>query len=132
MLGDVEREAGLAHARPAGDDHQVAAVQAVADAVEIDEAGGHAGQQASRPLLELLERLVEDVGERHETALHRLLAEPLAEPEDRLLGVAQRLARVDAAVQAVAHDLAGRLDQPPPDRPLLDDLDVVVDAPDVG
>ena len=107
VLGHVEREAGLPHARPAGDDDQVPPVQPVADAVEVDEAARHAGEHGAGALLQLLQGGVEDLADRSEPAADRLLAEA----EDRLLGAAQRLLRVEAAVQAVADDLARRLDE---------------------
>ena len=66
--------------------------------------------------------------ERHETALDRLLAEL----ENRLLRLAQGLLRVETAVQAVARDVAADVDQPAPYRALLDDLDVRLEAPEVG
>ena len=48
------------------------------------------------------------------------------------LGVVERLLGVDPAVEAVAGDVAADVDQPPPDRALLDDLDVVLEAAEVG
>src|SRR5262249_55451125 len=86
------------------------------DAVEIGEAGGDAGEQAPRPLFELLQRAVEDAREEHEATLDRLLAQT----EDRLLGAAERLLGRETTVQAVAHDLARRLDQPAADRALFE------------
>ena len=127
VLGDVQGEAGLAHAGAAGDDDQVPLVQPLGDAVEVDEAGRDAGEHAPRPLFDLLQRRVEDVAQQGEAALDRLLAEA----EDRLLGAPEGGLGVEPAVQAVADDLARRLDEAPADGALLDDLDVGVDAPDV-
>ncbi len=87
-----------------------------------------AEQPLARPLLEHLERLVEDLRQRHEAAPDRLLAER----HHRLLGARQRVRRVEAAVEAVARDLAADVDQPAPDRALLDDLDVVLEAAEIG
>ena len=56
VLRDVERKGGLAHARPAGDDDQVGRLQPGGHLVEVDEAGGHAGDQLLA-LVELLDRL---------------------------------------------------------------------------
>ncbi len=44
--GDRDRERGLAHARPAGQDHQVGRLQAAQLVVEVDQAGRHAGHPA--------------------------------------------------------------------------------------
>ena len=95
--------------------------------VVVDEPGRHAGEGGARVLLEHLEGLFDDAVERHEAPPDRLLAER----HDRRLGVVERLLRVDAAVEAVAGDIAADVDQPPPDRALLDDLDVVLEAPEV-
>src|SRR6185295_7666652 len=127
VLGDVERQAGLAHARARRDDDQVAAVQAVGDPVEVGEPCRDADQRRAGPLLELLERLVEDGRERDEAALDRLLAEP----EDRLLGAPERGGGLEPAVQAVFDDPRRGVDQPAADRALLDDLDVGVDPAEI-
>ncbi len=70
----------------------------------------------------------EDARERHEAAPDRLLAER----EHRLLGAAERGRRVDAAVEAVGGDPPAGVDQPAADRALLDDLDVGLEAAEVG
>ena len=71
---------------------------------------------------------VEDATEGDEAARHRFLAEA----EDRLLGLAQRLVGFEAAVERRAGDVAARLDEPAAERALFDDLDVGVDAAEVG
>ncbi len=78
-------------------------------------------------LLEHLEGLFDDAIERHEAAANRLLAER----HDGRLGAIQRPLGVDAAIQAVAGDVATDIDQPPPDGALLDDLDVVLEATEI-
>ena len=45
VLGDVQRERGLAHARPPGDDDEVARLQPRGHLVEVGEAGRHAGDR---------------------------------------------------------------------------------------
>ena len=55
VLADVERERGLAHARPSGDDDEVARLQAGGHPVEIAEAGRHAGDV--RRIVAVVERL---------------------------------------------------------------------------
>ena len=45
ILGDVHGERGLAHRRAAGDDDQVAGLQAGGHVVQIGEAGGDAGDR---------------------------------------------------------------------------------------
>jgi hypothetical protein len=100
----------------------------VGHAVEIGEAGRETDERAAGTLLDVLHRLVEHAPERHEAAGDGLLPEG----EDRLLGAAERLAGLEAAVEGGAGDVAARLDEPSPERPLLDDLDVGLDAPEVG
>ncbi len=119
---------GFAHARPSRDDDQVALVEAVGHAVEVGEAGGDADERAARSLLEILHCSVEDAAERHEAAGDGFLAET----EDRLLGLAERLVGLEAAVERRAGDVAAGLDEPAAQRALLDDLDVGVDAAEVG
>ena len=127
MLRDVQREAGLAHPRPAGEDDEVAPVETMGHLVEVDETGLQADQRLVGTFLDDLERLVGDAGERHEPPLERLLAQG----EDRLLGPSERPLRVEPAVEAVPGDVATDLDQAPSHRPLLDDLDVGLDPSEI-
>ena len=129
VLGDVEREAGLAHARPAGDDDQVAAVEAVGDAVEVDEAGGHADERRCRG------------APRGPPASRGRPAPSGTKPRWIASSPSPRIAcsaRPRAPVASRPPSRQSRmirprgLDQPPADRALLDDLDVGVDAAEVG
>ena len=68
VLRDVQDEAGLAHRRARGDEHEVGRLQARRHLVEIDEAGGHAGDQPL-VLLQLLDRreaALHEIAQRHE------------------------------------------------------------------
>ena len=54
VLGDVERERGLAHRRPRRQHDQVALLQAGGHAVEVVEAGAHAGDFLGAVLVQLV------------------------------------------------------------------------------
>jgi hypothetical protein len=84
VLGDVERERRLAHARAAGDDDEIARLQAGGLVVEVGEARGHAGD-----VLALVEQLLDLVHVGMDQILDRrepLLRAFLADLEDARLG----------------------------------------------
>ena len=66
--GEVERERALTHGGTCGDDHQLARVQAIGDAIEVGEPGRHTGERAVAvsDRLDLFERGIDQRLERHE------------------------------------------------------------------
>ena len=127
VLRDVEREAGLAHAGPAGDDDQGAAFEAVGHPSRSTKPDGmpvSAVPGRSSSIARVSSRIR---AERHEAAPDRLLAQR----QDRLLGRPARTAR-RARRRGSRGDVAADVDQPPAHRALLDDLDVGVEPAEVG
>ncbi len=131
VLADVQRERGLAHARPAGDDHEVALLQPGGHGVEIAVAGRHAGDVARvvaaveevDPLHHLREQLM-DVVEAAAGAGARL-----RDLEHLRLGLVEQLPDLLAgrAERAVGDVVADR-DELPHDRALAHDLGVAADV----
>ena len=121
--GHAEGEARLARCR-GGRRRRSARSAAGPDSelVEVDVAGGHAGDGLA-PLVELLEAvevLVEQVVEQR----HRVGDPPLGDLEHQRLGPVDGLGDVVGHVVAELGDLAGHADQPAEQRVLLDDLGV--------
>ena len=102
----AEPERRLAHARPRGDDDQVARLEAGRDAVDVAEAGRHAGDVRAG-LVELRDPLEALLQQRLDVAeLGRDAA--LGELEDDLLGPVDELLRLAGALPAEPRDLAAR------------------------
>ena len=126
VLGDVQHEARLAHRRPRRDDDQVAALEAARHRVEIDEAGGDAGDQLLlfEEQLDLGEALLDQVAHRHETGLEPVVGHR----EDRAFGLVENEVRLLVRAVRVGQDLVRRVDQIPQRRLFLDDPRVVLDV----
>ena len=126
VLADVQHQAGLAHRRAGGDDHQVAGLQAARLAVDVVEAGRDAGDVALvlEQLLDLREALLDQLAHRQEAGLDAIVGHR----EDRALGVVEDEVGFLVGLVGVREDLVGRVDQRPQRRLLLDDLRVVLDV----
>ena len=123
---DVQRERCLADRGAGRQDDQLAGLQALGERVELREVGGHAGDQllVLDALLEGVPPLADDRGD-----VADLRAAPLlADLEDRLLGLVDRLLDRGGVVEPEAAHLAARLDEPPPQRVGDDDVRVVAHA----
>ena len=125
---NVQGQARLAHPRPAGNDDQVARLETVRHAIEVDEAGAQAGEVVRRLLFELLDCLAVNLVERHEGSRHRLLTQL----HHGLLRAVQGVSRLETAVERRPVDRRAGIDQAPAQGPFLDDLDVGVDPAEVG
>ena len=126
VLRDVEDEAGLPHRRARRDEHQVGRLQPGGHLVEIDEAGGHAGDEPL-VLLQLLDRrkaALDQIAQRHETLADAVLGDL----EDRLFRPVQDHVRVFLGAVGLGEDAVGRVDQVPERRLFLDDPRVVLDV----
>ena len=111
VLGDAEREGGLAHAGTGGDDDHVARLQTADDAVEVDEAGGDADHPAAallggREALDALDHQFVGAGE---VAPHALLREAV----DQGLRVLEHHGGLALALDDHLLDLLPHLEQPP-------------------
>ena len=114
---DPEREARLAHRGARAHDREAGRLQAEQDVVEVREARRGPGDVALAPLLDPVDRLVQQLAERADA----LGVAALGDVEDHLLGrVDDRRDVVGRAVGEVG-DLAARADEAPQDRELLDD-----------
>ena len=108
---------------PAGDDDQVARLEARGHLVDVAEAGGRAGHLAARlvHLRDLLEALAHELVDALEAA-----ADPvLGEVEDHLLGPVDELRRLAGPVPAEPLDLLADDREAAQRRHLADDLRVV-------
>ena len=124
VLGDVQREARLAHRRPGREDDQVRALQPGGDAVEIAEprrdARDAARALARRELGDAHERVGEQLADRRE-----VLAVAVArEVVDDLLRLVDEVLDLARPVVAELRDLAARPDQPAQRRVRAHDLGV--------
>src|SRR5439155_9532709 len=83
VLGDVEREGRLSHARPARDDDEVRGLEPGGLEVELREPGRDAGDVllALVEALDVLEGVLEDLADRKRAALES----PLGQAEDPTL-----------------------------------------------
>ncbi len=130
MLGDVERERGLAHRRARRQHDQVARLQAGGHAVEVVEAGAHAGDVLGAVLVQL----VDAVDQLHDELVHALEALArarafLADVEDLALGLVEDLRdRPALRVEGVGGDLVARRDQLAQHRALAHDLGIAADV----
>jgi hypothetical protein len=131
VLGDVEREGGLAHRGAPGDDDQVAGLQARGLLVELGEAGGHAGDVRRVVLVvEVVDALVDAREDRRDAEQPLVLARAgLGDLEDLRLGLVEQLVHVLAGRgEGGLGDLGGDVREAPLHRALADELRV---APDV-
>jgi len=128
VLGHVEREARLAHARAARDDDEVAVLQARGHLVEVDEPGGLAGdrRRIAMQLVQAVHHVGEDV--RHLREAFGGAPPGLADLEDARLGLVEELARLAPlrAVRAVG-DRRADLGELAHDGALADDLGIAAD-----
>ena len=126
MLGDVQHQAGLPHRRAGGDDDQVARLHAARHAVQIHEAGRHAGDELLllEQLLDLRQALFDDLPHRDEA----LLGAVLRDREDRLLGFVEDRVGVVLGVPGPRRDGLARVNQRAQRGLLLDDPGVVLDV----
>ena len=120
VRGHAERERGLAHAGAAGDDDQVARLEARRHVVDVAEPGGRAGHLAARlvHLRDLLEALAHELVDALEAA-----ADPvLGEVEHHLLGSVDQLRRLARSIPAEPLDLLADDREAAQRRHLADDL----------
>ena len=126
VLRDVEHETRLAHRRPGGHEHQVGRLQPRGHLVQVDEPGGHTGDQAL-VLLQLLdgaEAALDEVAQRHEPG-----ADPvLCDRENRALRLIEQQVWLLLGLVRLDEDLVGRVDQIAQRRLFLDDPRVVLDV----
>ena len=131
VFADVHRERGLAHRRPARDDHEVAGLEPGGHAVQIGVAGGHAGHVgrvvAVVELLDAVDDLQQHVLQHRERALpaHALLGDV----QDLGLGLVEH--RLRAAAEGVVggvRDLARGGRKAAQDRALAHDVRVMADV----
>ena len=123
VLGEVEREAGLADRWAGGDEDEVRLLEARGHRVEVREAGADAADLAL-VLVEVVEPVVGGVEQRLRAARSR--ADPLlADREELLLGAVDDLADVAVVLVAEPGDPAGRADEVAQHALALDDAGVV-------
>ncbi len=132
VLRNVERECGLAHARPSRHDHEVARLQARRHLVEVSEPGRDAGDVAW--IVALVERVdaLDHLGEQRLDFAETLAAAcaGLGNREHVLLGLIEQVFR--RAAERIEHrigDAGADFRQPAHDRALAHDFGV---TPDVG
>jgi hypothetical protein len=112
----------LAHRRPAADHHEGAGLEAGQQVVEVDVAGGHAGDGVAPPV-ELLEPV--EVEAEQVLDLGRAVGDPaLVDVVDHRLGPVECLGHVFRHAVADLGDLAGHADEPAQQGVLLDDAGV--------
>ncbi len=130
VLGHVEAERCLAHRGPAGDDHEVAFLQAARHLVDVDEPGGQPGDDVLRlgELVDRPEALLDDLPHVDEA----LPDAALGDVEDRLLRPVEQLRRLVLALVAGLDDAVPGVDEVAEDRLLLDEAAPVLDAGDAG
>ena len=126
VLGDVQAERRLPHRGTRGDDDEVALLQAARHLVEVDEAGGDAGDElaALGELVDGAEALLDDLPDLDEA----LPDPPFRDVEDGLLGPVQQHGRLVLRLVRGVHDAVAGVDQVPEDRLLLDDARPVLDV----
>ena len=132
VLGDVEREARLAHRGPRGQDHEVRLLQARGLAIELAEAGRKARDAAAVAVLEQQREPVEGLVERLLDEREVLGRAVLRDLVDLLLGHVEQLARVARAVVAELGDLGADADQPAQHGHLAHDVGVAPGVRDDG
>ena len=130
VLGDVQREGGLADRRPGREDDEVRSLEPGGHPVELGEARRQAREHAlpAAGFLDDLEVAADDLPDRLETALDRALGDV----EDLAGGLAEQRLRVLVSREPLADDPLARADQPAQRRLFLDDARVMLDVADVG
>ena len=89
MVGDVQRQGRLAHARPGRQDDQFRVVETPGEGIQVGKAAGNARRPAMfQPLIDLRERLEENFVD----AAHLVGASAVVDGEDLLLGLGEHLA----------------------------------------
>jgi hypothetical protein len=130
MLGDVEREGGLAHRGTRRQHDQVARLETGGHAVHVVEARPYAGHLLGAVLVQLVDAIdqLDDELVHADEALAR--ARPfLADPEDLALGLVEDLRdRAPLRIERVGRDLVARRDQLAQHRALAHDLGVAADV----
>ena len=131
MLGDVERERRLAHARPAGDDDEIAPLQAGGALVQIVVAGRNAGDV--RRVVALIERFhpLHDAREQLLDVVESLLTPGtgLGNLEHFGLGLVEDLPDVLAGrVERRIGDFGAHFDQLSHDCAVANDLGIATDV----
>ena len=121
-MADAEGQRGLAGRRAGAEHEQGVGLQARQQLVEVEEAGGQAGDGLA-PLVELLEPVEVGVEQVVDLAMVSVTRR-WATSNTMRLGPVDDLG--DVVGQVVAHlgDLAGHADEPPQQRVLLDDAGV--------
>ena len=122
-LGDVEREARLAHRRPRGDHDEVGRLEAGGQRVEVRESGPDAADLAAvrMQVVEPVERLVEERPERAEARRNAALGHR----EELRFRAVDRLLDLRPVLVPDPGDLAGSRDQVAQDSLALDDPGVL-------
>ncbi len=126
VLADVEHETGLAHRRARRDDDEVAGLQAARLAIDVVEAGRHAGDERlvlEQPL-DLWKAVTDQRAHRHEAGLDAVFGDG----KNRALGLVEDEVGFLIGLVGGAEDLVRREDQVPERRLFLDDLRVVLDV----
>ena len=123
VLGDIQREGGLAHGGPGGHDDKVRLLQAVGHPIQLRKAGGHPGQLplSGHKVADLGDGVGDDLGDGRQ----RILGLAHGDIVDPLLRLIQALLHVLVVVHAVPDHLVPGMDQAPLDAALLHDLGVI-------
>ena len=135
MLGDVERQGGLAHRRTPGNDDEIAALQARGHFIELDVAGRHPGDVGGIGLaVEVIDFLEHARQHRLDVEQALILARArLGDLEDLRLGFVQQLADFLAGQRERAFgDLCGDLAEPALHRAIAHQLCVAPDVDGAG
>jgi hypothetical protein len=130
VLGDVERERGLAHRRSRREHDQVAGLQPRGHRVELVEAGANAGDLLGAVLVQLVDT-VDQLDHQLVHALEVLAGARalLADAKDPALGVVEDLRdRTALRIECARRDLVARLDELAQHRALANDLGVAADV----
>ncbi len=125
VLADIQREGGLSHARPGGQDDQLTGLESARDVVEIDEARRHSRHRmAARigPLGDPIHRPGDHVLQFERVALDLVLGDG----EDLALGRLQQILGGELVGISIANDLGGAVDQLTADRSLADDRGIIL------
>ncbi len=129
VFGDIHREAGFSHGRPARNDHQVGALQPRRLVVEQVETGGNAGDRflVAIHLLDSFHRAPEQVVDRLETLA--VAGTLLGDLEHLALGlVEQFLARSTIGIICAGGDFVADLDQAAQHRVFAHDVGIGLDV----
>ena len=126
MLGNVQGQSGLAHARATGDYDQVRRLEARCELVQVPESCGHPGDGflSLVELLDLLETVLDEIFDRDEGGPDPLFRDL----EDLPLRLVQRLSHVSRIIVSHLGDLGRRGDHQPPDRLLPHQAGIVGDV----